>query len=162
MISTSSTPQNTQRSKLLNTIPILNIISHNVLSLNSPVKQQLLFNLYESLNSNIVALQDIKLQTSLAVSAFKNKISNSYRVFSNIHPDPNDHLTGVALLLNQDLADRVYNHAGIWGRLIYVDIQLQNKFCIRIINTYITPSDNILRKKLYKKITTLFKQAYEK
>ena len=104
----------------------LNIITHNVLSFKDTVKQQLLIKLYEQYNANIIALQDIKL-TYPTVRALKLILDKSYTILTNTQLDSNDHNTGVALIFKKYIADHIYNHGGFWGRIIYADIQLQNK-----------------------------------
>ena len=62
MINTNINPIGTNNN-IDNIIPTLNIATHNVLSLNDPVKQQLLMNFYIHNEANVIALQDIKLPT---------------------------------------------------------------------------------------------------
>ncbi|CAI2194726.1 7835_t:CDS:2, partial [Funneliformis geosporum] len=112
-----------------NSLHTLNIITHSILSFKDTVKQQLLMNLYEQYNANIIALQDIKLTYS-TVRALKLTLDKSYTILTNTQLDSNEYNTRVALIFKKYIADHIFNHGSFWGRIIYTDIQLQNKYCI--------------------------------
>ena len=138
---------------------LLNIASHNTRSLLDPHKQQLLVDIYSINHFDIIALQETNFTAPLQHFPLKSICNNLFLPFFSTDPESRRSGFGVGFLVRKHLADHIFFHSSFFNRIFHIDFQFKNKNKLRIINVYLSCSDEPLRLKTIGQMRILIEEA---
>ena len=140
----------------------LTISTHNVQSMNNPIKQQHIIQHMDLNNIDILGISETNLpyNSSKLIHRHNNQeykyffTSNKLKVTGS----------GVGLIIKNDIATHIFNHGSIDGRVIFVDIHSKAKQILQIIQIYLHASHKDIKEciKLQNDIIHLITQAKNK
>ena len=109
-------------------IPQLSIATHNVRSFTNVAKQNILIELYSSLDIDIIGLQETNF-TQTHINPFNLTFTSQFHGFFSTPIQPSSQATGygVGLLFNKTLTNHIFRHEILLNRIITVDLQFTNK-----------------------------------
>src|SRR5829696_1391767 len=138
---------------------LFNIASHNTRSLLDPHTQKLLFDLYSINHLDIIALQETNFSTPSHYFPFKSICNNKFVTYFSAEPDTRRSGFGVGFLVKKYLADHIFHHSSFFNRIFCLDFQFKNKNKFRVINVYLSCSDEPLRLKTIRQMHILIDEA---
>src|SRR4051794_22609768 len=137
-----------------------NIATHNTRSFLDPLKQQLLVDLYSINHLNIVALQETNFANSFHCFPLKTICNNNFISFFSTDTDTHCSGFGVGFLVKKYLADHIFHHSSYFNRIFCLDFQFKNKNKFRVINIYLSCSDESFVNKQSNKCAHLWKMLF--
>src|SRR3990170_6616142 len=123
---------------LINNKDILKIATHNIRSLCSPLKQQLLIQTLENYKIDIMGISETNLSTR-KLRHIHRKLDVNYNYFFSA--DKRYRGSGVGILVHRSIAAHIFNSYEYKGRFLYIDLQMKNKRKVRIFQVYLYTSN---------------------
>src|SRR5215204_5911957 len=131
---------------------VFNIATHNTRSFLDPLKQQLLFDFYSINSLDIIALQETNFTTPLNYFPLKTICNDKFIPFFSVDTDTRRSGFGVGFLVKKYLADHIFHHSSYFNRVFCLDFQFRNKNKFRVINVYLSCSDEFLCQKIIQRV----------
>src|SRR5688572_30437182 len=150
---------NKYNTNIIPTPTFFNITSHNTRSLLDPHKQQLLVDFYSINHLDIIALQETNFTTPLHHFPLKSICENKFKFFFSTDSDTQRSGFSVGFLIKKHLADHIFHYSSLFNRIFYLDLQFKNKNKLRIINIYLSCSDEPLRLQTVRQVQELIDDA---
>src|SRR3954467_14039819 len=136
-----------------------NIATHNTRSFLDPLKQQLLVDLYSLNHLDIVALQETNFANSFHCFPLKTICNNNFIPFFSTDTNTRRSGFGVGFLVKKYLADHIFHYTSYFNHIFCLDFQFKNKNKFRVINIYLSCSDEPLRQQTIQQVRTLIEEA---
>src|SRR3990170_2642254 len=146
---------------LINNKDILKIATHNIRSLCSPLKQQLLIQTLENYKIDIMGIAE----TNLSISQQRHisrQLDVNYDYFFSA--DKKNRGSGVGIIIHRSISAHIFNYYEYKDRFIYVDLQMKNRRKLRIIQVYLHTSNYDIKERMnvHKLIEEHIQQARHK
>src|SRR5271154_138119 len=154
----SSYINNIQNNNLSNNTQFpFRLFTQNIQGLNDPTKQKQIVDLMDLYHIDIFGLSETKLSPTSSKNIYKtNDRYNAF--FHNIATSPH---AGVGILISKEYSKFIHKVKFFSGRVIYIDLFMQGRIKLRIIQVYINsnPADKVDIIKLHKDISKIIGEA---